>query len=58
MKVLKMTDLEAYELIGERAEELTKRADVQKKMVEIADNDGKEEAAKWLEMAAIASLIQ
>ncbi len=53
-----MTDLEAYELIGERAEELTKRADVQKKMVEIADNDGKEEAVKWLYMSAIASLIQ
>lgn len=58
MKVLKMTDLEAYELIGERAEELTKRADVQKKMVEIADNDGKAEAEKWLYMSAIASLIQ
>ena len=58
MEVLKMTDLEAYELIGERAEELAKRADVQKKMVEIADNDGKEEAEKWLYMSAIASLIQ
>ena len=31
-----MTDLEAYELIGERAEELTKRADVQKKMKKAA----------------------
>ena len=52
-----MTDEEAYKLIGERAEELSKRADVQKKMVEIEHNDGKAEAEKWLYRAAIATLM-
>ena len=52
-----MTDKEAYKAIGERAEELSKRADVQKKMVEIAVKDGKAEAEKWLYMSAIASLM-
>lgn len=52
-----MTDEEAYKLIGERAEELIKRADVQKKMVEIADKEGKAEAEKWLYRAAIAALM-
>ena len=53
----KMTDKEAYKLIGERAEELSKRPDVQKKIVEIADKDGKAEAEKWLYRAAIATLM-
>ena len=52
-----MTDKEAYKLIGERAEELSKREDVQKKMVEIVNKDGKAEAEKWLYTAAIATLI-
>ena len=52
-----MTDKEAYKEIGERAEELSKRADVQKKMVEIAVKDGKAESEKWLYMSAIASLM-
>lgn len=52
-----MTDEEAYRLIGERAAELSKRSDVQKKMVEIADKDGKAEAEKWLYRAAIATLM-
>ena len=52
-----MTDKEAYKAIGERAEELRKRDDVQKKMVEIAVKDGKAEAEKWLYMSAIASLM-
>ena len=52
-----MTDEEAYKLIGERAEELAKREDVQKKMVEIANKDGKSEAEKWLYRAAIATLM-
>lgn len=52
-----MTDEEAYKLIGERAEELSKRTDVQKKMVEIADKQGKAEAEKWLYKAAIATLM-
>ena len=52
-----MTDEEAYKLIGERAEELSKRIDVQKKMVEIANKDGKTEAEKWLYRCAIATLM-
>ena len=52
-----MTDEEAYKLIGERAEELSKRTDVQKKMVEIANKDGKTEAEKWLYRFAIATLM-
>ena len=43
-----MTDKEAYRLIGERATELSKREDVQKKMVEIANKDGKAEAEQKL----------
>lgn len=53
----KMTDEEAYKLIGERAGELSKRTDVQKKMVEIANKDGKTEAEKWLYRCAIATLM-
>ena len=52
-----MTDKEAYKLIGERVEQLSKRADVQNKMLEIACKDGKAEAEKWLYMSAIASLM-
>ena len=52
-----MTDEEAYRLIGERATELSKREYVQKKMVEIANKDGKAEAEKWLYRMAIATLM-
>ena len=52
-----MTHGEAYKLIGERVEELSKRTDVQKKMVEISDKDGKIEAEKWLYRFAIATLM-
>ena len=52
-----MKDEEAYKLIGERAEELSKRTDVQKKMVEISSKDGKAEAEKWLYRCAIATLM-
>lgn len=51
-----MTDKEAYKLIGERAAELSKRPEIQAKMVEIARTKGKKEAEKYLYMAAIASL--
>lgn len=51
-----MTDKEAYKLIGDRAQALTERAEVQKKMIEIATNENKEAAVKWLYMAAIATL--
>ena len=52
-----MTDKEAYKLIGERAEELTRMKDVQIKMIEISKKEGKEKAASWLYKVAIASLI-
>lgn len=52
-----MTDKEAYRLIGERAEELAKREDVQNKMIKIANKDGKAEAEKWLYRVAIATLM-
>lgn len=56
MEGLKMTDNEAYKLIGERAEELTKNIEIQKKMVEIAKSDGKEKAEKFLYNLAVATL--
>ena len=52
-----MKDKEAYKLIGERTEELAKREDVQKKMVEIANKDGKGAAEKWLYRVAISTLM-
>ena len=51
-----MTNTQAFKLIGERAEELTKRADVQKKMVEIAESEGKENAEKYVYTLAMATL--
>lgn len=51
-----MTDNEAYVAIGERAEEMTKVPEIQKKMLEIAKTDGREKAVSWLYQIAIASL--
>lgn len=51
-----MTGKEAYKLIGERAVELSKRPEIQAKMIEIARTKGKKESEKYLYMAAIASL--
>lgn len=51
-----MTDNEAYAAIGERAEEMAKVPEIQKKMLEIAKTDGKEKAESWLYQMAIASL--
>jgi len=52
-----MTDNEAYKLIGERVEELTKEKEVQKKMVEIANAEGREKAEQFLYRLAIATLF-
>lgn len=52
-----MTDNEAYMLIGERVEELIRKSDVQKRMIDIANKDGKSEAEKWLYRLAIATLM-
>lgn len=51
-----MTNEQAFEMIGERAEELTKDSSIQAKMVDIAKKDGKEAAEKYLYMMAIATL--
>ena len=51
-----MTNKEAYKLIGERTAEIVKRPEIQKKMLEIANAEGKEAAVKWVYMAAIATL--
>ena len=55
-EVINMTNEQAYKLIGERTEELSKNIDVQNKMVEIAQKEGKEEAEKYLYMLAISTL--
>ena len=51
-----MTNNEAFAMIGKRAEELTKKPEVQKKMLQITEEKSKEEAIKWLYMSAIATL--
>ena len=51
-----MTNKEAFKMIGTRAAELVKKPEVQKKMLQIAKEKGKEEAEKWLYMSAIATL--
>lgn len=51
-----MTDKEAFEMIGKRAEELAKKPEAQKKMLQIAKGKGKEEAQNWLYVSAIATL--
>ena len=52
----KMTNEQAYKMIGERAEELVKNTEVQKIMVEIVNNEGKEKAESYLYKLAIATL--
>ena len=52
-----MDDSAAYRLIGQRAEELTKRADVQKKMMQIAETEGTEKAKEYVYRLAIATLV-
>lgn len=51
-----MTNSEAFAMIGKRAAELTRKPEVQKKMLQIAKEKSKEEAEKWLYMSAIATL--
>lgn len=51
-----MTDKEAFEIIGKRAEELAKKPEVQKQMLRNAKEISKGEAEKWLYMSAIVTL--
>lgn len=51
-----MTNKEAYRLIGERAEELTKKPEIRKQMIEIARKEGKEKAEQFLYFIAITTL--
>ena len=53
---MKMTNEQAYKIIGERAIELSKNKDIQNKMVEIAQKEGKEKAEQYLYMLAISTL--
>lgn len=52
-----MSDKEAYKLIGERVKELSANLKIQKKMLEIAREKGREEAERLLYLAAIATLV-
>lgn len=53
---MKMTNEQGFATIGKRAEELAKDADVQSKMVDIANSESKEAAERYLYMLAIATL--
>lgn len=52
-----MDDSAAYRLIGQRAEELTKRADVQRTMMQIAERESTEKAKEYVYRLAIATLV-
>ena len=51
-----MTNEQAYKLIGDRASELSKNPTVQKKMIEIAQKEGKEKAENYLYILSVATL--
>ena len=53
-----MTDKEAYRIIGERAEELVKLPEVQKKMIAIARENGKDAAESYVYKLALATLCK
>lgn len=53
----KMTNKEAYELIGQRVMELVSMPEIQAEMVKIANEKGKEAAEKMIYMTAIGTLI-
>lgn len=52
-----MTNKEAFRLIGERENELSKLPDVQKKMLETAKKNGKKAAETLLFGLAVATLF-
>lgn len=52
-----MTDKEAYRLIGEAAEKLAKLPEMQKQMMKIAREKGKEAAEQMLYITAIGALM-
>lgn len=51
-----MTNEQGFAMIGERAAELAKNKDVQKKMLEIDKSESKEAAIKYVYTLAIATL--
>lgn len=51
-----MTDKEAYKILGDRVAELTKKEEIQKKMLEILHKKSKEASEKWIYSLAIATL--
>lgn len=52
-----MTNEQCYKIIGDRVSELVKRQDIQDKMIDIANKNGKEAAEKWVYTLAIATLM-
>lgn len=52
-----MTDKEAHELIGEAAEKLANLPEMQKQMMKIAREKGKEAAEQMLYLTAIGALM-
>jgi hypothetical protein len=58
MEGMKMTNSEAYKIIGDRAAELAKQPEVQARMVAMVQNGStKEQAEAWLYTCAIGTLI-
>ena len=53
---MEMTNEQAYKLIGERTEELSKNIDIQNKMIEISIKEGKDKAEQYIYMLAISTL--
>ena len=53
-----MTNEQAYKLIGERTEELSKNIDIQNKMIEISIKESKDKAEQYIYMLAISTLCR
>ncbi len=51
-----MTNEQGFTMIGERADALAKDTSVQKKVLEIEAEEGKEEAIKFLYLLSISTL--
>ena len=53
-----MSDKEAFDLIGRRAQEITAIPEIREKMMEIAGKSGKEAAMNMVYLMAIATLAR
>ena len=52
-----MSENEAFELIGHRAQDLAELPQIRAKMMELATSHGKEAALRMIYMAAVATLV-